>query len=339
MKPDRCRVLPLLLIALHLVGCSSPLPPVAAMPTINPVKTRAGNPAPPLEGIDDERRASGSLLLGHGDELRLLVFDEPDLSLTSAQVRPDGKISVPLLGSIRASGRTPDQLAREVERRLLRYVVTARVSVMVNKLASQRFSMLGAVNKPGLFSIDGPTRILDALALAGGLGRRDINGRSVAAGDLSRAVFVRGRRVIPVDFSAVVAGRAPHHNILLRAADYMYVPPLETRQVYVLGEVAKPRVLQLERPIPLVEVLAAAGGLKKDAREGAVKVIRGSLARPEVIDVSVDKLMEGKALDVLVRGGDIVYVPTHPLAKWNWVLTNMLPGLRELMLAKAFSGG
>ena len=120
-------------------------------------KAKAQAPAP----FDDEYR------VGPGDKLRIEVYKDTQLS-QSVQVRPDGKITLPLIGDMEATGRTPIELRDTIAKSLKDYINNPTVTVIVvEALASQVFVM-GEVTHPGTMQLHGPTTILQALAMAGG---------------------------------------------------------------------------------------------------------------------------------------------------------------------------
>lgn len=127
--------------------------PVAAVPTVAAATTAAG---------------SADYLLGSGDKIRVEVYREPQLS-QSLQVRPDGKITIPLIGDVTAAGLTPDQLRTRIGTSLKDYVNNPVVTVMVVEAVASTVYVMGEVNKPGTIAMAGPTTVLQALAMAGGL--------------------------------------------------------------------------------------------------------------------------------------------------------------------------
>ena len=104
---------------------------------------------------------------GNDDLLAVNVWKEPDIS-RSVPVRSDGKISLPLVGEVQATGRTPLRLEQEIATRLQNYISQPEVTVMVQQVNSQRFNMLGQIARPGSYAIANSPTILDAIALAGG---------------------------------------------------------------------------------------------------------------------------------------------------------------------------
>lgn len=105
--------------------------------------------------------------LGPEDILEIFVWKEEEVS-TTATVRPDGMISIPLLGELRASGRTPAEVQREITEGLQEYLDSPEVSVLVKEINSPKISVLGEVRDPGRFLLRQATNVLDAVAMAGG---------------------------------------------------------------------------------------------------------------------------------------------------------------------------
>src|ERR1051326_5200663 len=106
--------------------------------------------------------------LGPEDVIEIFVWKEPDLSVPSEVVRPDGKISLPLIGELQASGRTQAQIEAEVTQKLRQFVSDPVVNVIVKEVHSAKVSILGEVKKPGVYPIKERATILDAIASAEG---------------------------------------------------------------------------------------------------------------------------------------------------------------------------
>ena len=145
-----------------------------------------------------------SYTIGATDLLNISVFQVPDLSLEEARVDASGSIQMPLVGSIEAAGRTPDQLARDIEAVLAgRYLQNPQVSVTVAEAASQKVTVDGAVTKPGVYVMRGQTTLLQAVAMAEGPNEvADL--RSVAVFRTTPA----GRMVAVFDLKAIRNGQA-----------------------------------------------------------------------------------------------------------------------------------
>lgn len=113
------------------------------------------------------RAHDASYVIGNDDKLAISVWKEPDLT-KSIPVRSDGKISLPLVGEIQASGKTPLQLEQDISTRLHSYITVPEVTVIVEEIKSKKYNILGQVGRPGEYSLTLSTTIMDAIAAAGG---------------------------------------------------------------------------------------------------------------------------------------------------------------------------
>lgn len=156
-------------------------------------------------------------IIGPDDVLLVNVWKEPDLS-RSVLVRPDGKITLPLLRDIDASGSTPDQLQARIEKGLSEYISKPAVTVIVQQAKSHKFNILGAVQKPGTYILTGPMTVLDAIALAGGF--RDW--AKVKKIYVLRETASGSRAKIPFNYKNVVEGSKG--DIQLATKDTIIVP-------------------------------------------------------------------------------------------------------------------
>jgi polysaccharide export outer membrane protein len=159
-------------------------------------------------------------IIGVGDTLSIHVWKDPELS-TEAIVRPDGTITMPLVGELRAAGKTSDALRAQIARALGQYVKSAVVTVAVGAVASYTFTVTGEVGHPGVFNPTHYVTVSEAVALAGGPTR-------YASAD-DTVIIRRDRksappRRIPVDYDAILDGDAPEQDIVVLAGDTVYVP-------------------------------------------------------------------------------------------------------------------
>ena len=161
--------------------------------------------------------AATGYVIGPDDVLVVNVWKEPELS-RSVVVRPDGKITLPLLKDMDASGSTPEQLQSRIEKGLSDYVSKPSVTVIVQEAKSHKFNILGAVQKPGTYILTGPMTVLDAIALAGGL-REWAKAKSIY---ILRVGPDGSRKRIPFDYKKVVKGLS--EDALLEIRDTIVVP-------------------------------------------------------------------------------------------------------------------
>lgn len=161
--------------------------------------------------------AATGYVIGPDDVLVVNVWKEPDLS-RSVVVRPDGKITLPLLKDMDASGSTPEQLQSRIEKGLADYVSKPSVTVIVQEAKSHKFNILGQVQKPGTYVLSGPITVLDAIALAGGL-REWAKEKSIY---ILRVGPDGSRKRIPFDYKKVVKGE--DQDAVLQIRDTIVVP-------------------------------------------------------------------------------------------------------------------
>ena len=160
-----------------------------------------------------------TFIIGSSDVLAINVWKEPEVS-RSLPVRSDGKISLPLVGEVQASGLTPKQLEQEIAKNLTSYISEPEVTVIVQEIRSKRFNVLGQVARPGTYALSNPTTVLDAIAVAGGF-RDFAKQKSVyvlrqnADGTESRLRF---------NYKEVIQGKNMKQNVPLQPHDTIVVP-------------------------------------------------------------------------------------------------------------------
>ena len=163
--------------------------------------------------------ADDSYIIGANDILAINVWKEPDVS-RSVPVRSDGKISLPLVGELEASGQTPRQLEQEIIKRLQSYISEPEVTVIVTDSKSQKMNILGMVVRPGAYLLTSSTTVLDAIAMAGGF-KDFAKQKSIYV--LRQAPDGTQKR-IPFNYKEVIKGKNPQQNIRLLPRDTVVVP-------------------------------------------------------------------------------------------------------------------
>jgi polysaccharide export outer membrane protein len=158
-------------------------------------------------------------VIGVADVVRVGVWKSEDLS-ADASVRPDGTITVPFVGELRAAGRTTAELQQDVAQRVATLVRDAVVTVSVVEVNSYRFTVAGNVERPGLFTARSYVTASEALALAGGPNRYAATDEIV----IVRSTPGRAVRRIPINYDDILSGKSPEQNIVLLAGDAVQVP-------------------------------------------------------------------------------------------------------------------
>ena len=165
-------------------------------------------------------KSTGSTyVIGDGDLLAINVWNEPDFK-QSFPVRPDGKITLPLIGSLQAAGTTPSQLEATIATRLEAFIHNPNVTVMVMTINSRKFNILGRVARPGSYPLSGNITVLDAIAQAGGL---------TPFAKVTRIYVLRkasngSETHLPFNYKDILHGKHQDQNVLLRPHDTVVVP-------------------------------------------------------------------------------------------------------------------
>jgi len=264
------------------------------------------------------RPPAGPYRVGPGDVLDIEVAENAS-TRQRVRVLPDGMLHYDVAPGIRVTGLTIGEISKRLSDQLSEDYVTPVVTVNVATADSQRFWLLGQVRTPGAYPVRKPTTLIEALSLGGGLltfGEVQEVGNPEAA-DLERAILIRNGDLVPVDFESLVRQGDMSQNVYVRGGDYIFVPSLTARSVYVLGEVPQPGPVFYERGTTLVTAVASAGGVNKNAVASKALIIRGGTLRPQVAVVNVEAVMRGREPDLRLEGGDIVWVPRTPWTKLN----------------------
>ena len=158
-------------------------------------------------------------MIGVDDVLSISVWKEPELSRT-LPVRPDGKITLPLVGDLQAAGTTPQNLQQELHDKLAAYMAVPEVAVIVQEVKSQKYNIVGQVAKPGSYPLNESMTVLDAIAEAGGIG---IYAKSNAIYVL-RILPDGSSTQLPFHYKQVLKGTNLSQNVKLQPRDTIVVP-------------------------------------------------------------------------------------------------------------------
>lgn len=329
-----CSAKTLILTAVILfTGCTSE--EVRRPPYTAPVQ----QPEPKLAttGMSEEERfeilarlrdeTAREFILGQGDVLFVSVYDEPDLTIDGIPVRPDGRISYPLIGDVDVRGKSADKVREEITERLSAFLKEPKVSVLVRQFNSQQYTIMGQVEKPGTFPLDTKVHLTQALARSGGLKTGVFHATTVNIADLAHAFISRNGEMLPIDFVALFSAGDLRYDIPLQSGDYIYIPSGLTQEVYVLGEVNHADMFAYREGMSLTKALVIAKGFSRIADTDRVHVIRGSLTDPELYVVDLDDIYNGHVTDIALEPGDIVFVPPTGLSKWSQIVNQLLPSM------------
>ena len=201
-------------LMLALVGASGafgqPKPENPKAPSQN---SDAANPNRPSTAGVGAAVDPNKYIIGPEDVLQILVWREPDLSRIVA-VRPDGKITMPLIQEIQAADLTPEQLKKGLVEALLKYINNPDVTVMVQDVRSKKYYIDGEVGRPGLFPLVTPTTVLEALSSAGGF-KEFANQKKIR--------ILRHGVILKFNYKEVTNGKHLEQNIYLENGDHIIV--------------------------------------------------------------------------------------------------------------------
>ena len=259
-----------------------------------------------------------------GDSISITVYNNPDLSIGRTLVTTDGYIGMVLVGQLKVAGLTLEQASLALEEALSKYIRNPKVGISPLEIHSETATIVGAVNKSGMFTIANDMRLTDLFAMAGGAASRLYDGQTLEAADLSKAVFVRNGKILPVDFNRALEMGDPLHNLQLHKGDYIYIPAKDDSMVFLIGDVKSPQRRVWTKNMGLLELVAACGGLNETHWSTAI-IIRGGLAKPKLYKVDLDGVLRGDKPNVALESGDIVYIPQDDISEYNVFIRKLFP--------------
>ena len=291
----------------------------------NPLQ-EAGSPATDTENdVPSVATASGGgvigpdYVLGPEDVLTVSVFNVPELKQT-VRIENDGMISL-RLGRVKAAGLTTKQLQKTLEAEWGEtYLEHPQVTIFVQQFHAQPVSVIGAVEKPGIYQLPGSRSLIEVLSMAGGLVKRPNGaaGRTVYVtrkGSFEESPMVDGMRQITanqiqIDLKKLLYSRDVGLNIAIKPFDIVSVT--KAGIVYVAGEVKKPGGFLLDDrdTFTVLEALALAEGPTSNASKKSARIIHrsddGSFSETRV---DVGKILNGKGEDVVLAANDVLFLP------------------------------
>jgi len=263
--------------------------------------------------------------LGPGDRVEIHLLGTTNRVVTS--VGPDGKIYFYLLPGMDVWGLSLTQTRDLLQKELGKLMTEPQVSVTLREVASKHVWLLGRLTRPGVYPMAAPMSLLEAISLAGGPFSATDQVSLQDLADLRHSFVMRQGQALPVDFHRLLRQGDMSQNIYLRPDDFVYVPSALSQQVYVLGAVVAPRAVPYTDGMTLVSAMSGSAGaatmawytpgaygVVADAYLSHVAIVRGSLSAPQMSVVDYGAIIKGKAKDVLLEPGDIVYVPNSPFS-------------------------
>lgn len=264
-----------------------------------------------------------------GDTIAITVYNNPDLSISKTLVTTDGCISMVLAGQVKVAGLTIDAASLALEKALSKYIRNPKVGISPLEIHSETATIVGAIQKPGMFTIGNDMRLTDLYARAGGSSVRQYDGQWLDAVDFSRAVFVRDGMILPVDFAKAIEHGDPLNNLKLFKGDYIYIPAKDDSMVYLIGDVETPQRRVWSKNLGLIEFLAACGWINETYWHHAI-IIRGGIAKPRMYKVDLDGILQGRKANVRLEPDDIVFLPHDDMSEYNVFVRKLMPTFQLL---------
>jgi polysaccharide export outer membrane protein len=304
-----------------LAGCISGPTTTAPqrMPPFKPVDKSVDFPsAETLAAL--EAPADPVYRLGAGDVLSLQVWGRPELSGKHI-VGPDGVITIPVTGPTKVAQMTREEAAIRVKESLSKYYFEPSVQFGVDQYVSNRVTVLGRVQNPGMISFDQPPTLLEVLAKAGSLPVID------KQATLTRCAIFRGReKIIWVDLKRLLNNGDVNLNLRMASGDLIYIPDSADTMVYVLGSVVRPGAYRLTPDMSLLDALATAGGPNEDAKPDRIALYRS--ARKEMETIDLQSLMDGqRRVNFALEEGDVIFVPKSGIGEFGYFTRQLSAGL------------
>lgn len=278
--------------------------------------------------ISRDSQNNQGIIVGPDDTVSIVALDADEIS-KSWRVASSGELNLPMLGKIQAAGLTVDQLEQEIANRMKRFYRDPQVTVFVSEFRSQPVSVIGAVDKPGTYQLQGAKTLFQALLLSGGpkpeAGITLTLKRNSERGDIpypgAKSVEDGEYHVLELDLKEVMQGQSEAAMVPVQPFDVISVSDIrQPKLVHIAGEVNKPGAVELisQDTVSLMQVLAVAGGLTRTSSPGKTMImhLNAQGVQTSLGFVDLKKIMNGKAKDLDLSAGDIIIVPSNTIMSY-----------------------
>lgn len=277
--------------------------------------------------------------VGPGDVLQITVWDHPELTIPAGSMRSseeagnwvhsDGTIFYPYVGKIYVEGMKVTDIRDTIASQIAEYIEDPQVDVSVAAFRSKRLYVTGAVMQPGAYPVTNvPTRLLDAVNVAGGLTEQ---------ANWTNVTLSRDGEEYTLSLRAIYEYGDKSQNVLLKPGDVLHIARNDDNKVFVLGEVMEPRPVPMTRTgLSLAEALSATGGFMKETADasGIFVMRRAQESSDHLVDIYQLNAKNAAALVIAdnfqLQQRDIVYVTAAPISRWNRVIQNILPTFQTI---------
>lgn len=242
---------------------------------------------------------AGDYVIGEGDGLNIAVWGVNELTF-SVKVRPDGKITVPGLGDVLASGNTPSELQASLAVKLKELVKNPIVTVTVSEITNSKVYIFGGGVKSGVYELQRRSTLLQLLCTLG----------EVKTADLKRAYLLRAGKKVKTDFYKLFVSGDTSEDIQLEPNDSLFIPLLMDKNIYVLGAVNAPKAIEYRDGMTVMEAILESGGFTKYADQDDVIIRRKNDQKELSVTVKAKKLFKEGDLsqNIVLKAGDYILV-------------------------------
>lgn len=278
--------------------------PSAAQTIVEPVATAPGGSAKPQLPVSATPADNGrdKLRIGPGDLVEINIYGVPDFK-PEVRVSDSGIASLPLVGEIQLGGLSLEEARTKVAEALVKggYFRSPEVTILIKDFASQGISVMGEVEKPGVYQAMSSRRLFDLISLAGGF--TDKAGKLVTI----------THRDHPTEPESVTLTNDPAKSMASNVAVYPGDTIVVSKAgiVYVVGDVGRPGgfVMENGEKMTVLQAIAMAQGVNRTAAVGKARLIRRTTGKPEEVKIELKGILSAKANDVDLMPEDILFIP------------------------------
>ncbi len=303
-------------LVILLGGCASNGPPketLMAMASASNSSEQVGNITLNSKIISNSQEDASAVdyIIGAGDLLVISALDVSELEKVKVRVGAEGFIRLPLIGTVKTRGLTARQLEGEIAIQLgAKYVHDPQVSVFIEEYRSQRVSVLGEVNKPGVYEVSERRTLTDMLAQAGGLSPSADKVvyilRKTASAENGAST---SGELLKIDLEQLLGGQDPSMNLKVGSGDVISVP--KSGEFYLGGAVRKPGAYPLKGKLTVGQAIFLGGGPSDEADVTNVQVLRNVGGQnSEIYQINLEQLVKESKQGMLLQKNDVVFVGT-----------------------------
>jgi polysaccharide export outer membrane protein len=271
--------------------------------------------------------------VGVGDELNITFWQGAKSTVQKVVVQIDGTVSLPYQAALHVAGYTPREIDALTTEIIRKYERNPRVDVQVLKARSKFASIFGEIQNlsrqptgAGTYALHGKESLVDFLSRVGG---------PTKEANLNNVQIIRDGKTVLLDLSRAIRQGDLSENAIIDDGDTIFVPSLtqSKNQVYVLGQVTKPGIIEFTGEINFLDAISKAGGLIDSAYLPDIRVLRADRDQPQILPVNFQRFLEQGDLpqNISLMDKDVIIIPSRPIANWNKFIADISPSLTMLL--------